>query len=429
MKLAAVVTVFLEHEGRIALFRRSASVSTYQGCWAGVSGYLEGEPVEHFKVELAEETGLNPYEYRLLRAAKPIEVADGERLWLVHPFLCRLLVEPGRIVLDREHDAVGWFEPAEIGNLQTVPGLYEAWHAVSAVSAHERLEAVCAELAQDRHAGAHELARRALEFLAAEVEISNAASCEVLLADLGHQIARLSRLRPSMAAIATSLALVRRALERESVLSRATAGALIGAELEDLKAAPSRAAGHLQALIAPGSRVLLHSYSSSVTAALPLLKELNCSVVVSEARPGLEGRRTAAAAAAMGLDVTLVSDAAVASLTDEIDLALFGSDSLLPDGSVINKAGTALFAAWLESAGRPVYFLAERRKLSLSAAAVLEVHESAELWDAPPDGLKVLNCYFDRTPARLIAAIVLEDGPVEPYQIRRLAEEILHTGA
>lgn len=429
MKQAAVVTVFLEHLGRIALFKRSASVSTYQGFWAGVSGYLEGEPAEHFKVELAEETGLNPYEYQLLRAARPIEVVDGERFWLVHPFLCRLLVDPDRIVLDREHDEVVWFDPKQIRDLKTVPGLDEAWHAVSAAPARERLEAVCADLAQDRHAGAHELARRALDFLAAETECSNAASGEVLLADLADQIARLSRLRPSMAAIATSLALVRRALERESGLSRATAQALIAAEIEELEAAPGRAAGHLRPLIAPGSRILLHSCGSSVTAALPLLKELNCSVVVSEARPGLEGRRTAAAAAGLGLDVTMVVDAATAGVTDEFDLALFGCDSLLPDGSVINKAGSALFAAWLNSAGRPVYFLAEKRKLSLNEAPELEEFAGEEIWAAPPAGLKLRNLYFDRTPARLIAAIVLEDGLVEPYQIRRLAEEILHTGA
>jgi len=429
LKQSAVVTVFLEHQGRVALFRRSTSVSTYQGRLAGISGYLEGEPGEHFVVELAEETGLNPYEYRLLRAAQPIEVIDGERLWQVHPFLCRLLVEPERIVLDRENDAVHWVEPNQIRSWETVPGLFEAWRAVSEIPARERLAAFSESLAQDRASGAHELACRALEFLAAEVELANAASGEMLLADLTEQITGLNGVRPSMAAIATSLALVSRSLKRAVDLNRAAAARLIAAELAELKAAPLQAASQLRTLISPASRVLLHSFSSGVSAALPLLKALGCTVVVAEARPGLEGRRTAALAADLGLDTTLVADTAVGALAAELDLALFGADSLLPDGSVINKAGTALFAASLKNAGRPVYFLAEKRKLSLDEEPVLEEQAAAELWDDPPAGLRLRNLYFDRTPARLITAIVMEDGLAEPYQIRRLAEELLPMGA
>ncbi|ELK44964.1 translation initiation factor aIF-2B subunit alpha, partial [Haloferax sp. BAB-2207] len=39
-----VVTVFLRHDGRVLLTRRSDAVGTYQGRWAGVSGYVEGDP-------------------------------------------------------------------------------------------------------------------------------------------------------------------------------------------------------------------------------------------------------------------------------------------------------------------------------------------------------------------------------------------------
>ncbi|MCL0057688.1 hypothetical protein M1N05_01270 [Dehalococcoidales bacterium] len=36
-----VVTCFLESDGEILILRRSAQVSSYQGRWAGVSGYIE----------------------------------------------------------------------------------------------------------------------------------------------------------------------------------------------------------------------------------------------------------------------------------------------------------------------------------------------------------------------------------------------------
>jgi len=76
MKQTSVVTVFLCHKGKICLVRRSSDVKTHKGRWSGISGYLEGEPSEHFMVELQEETSLTPYEYTLIRQAKPVLVPD-----------------------------------------------------------------------------------------------------------------------------------------------------------------------------------------------------------------------------------------------------------------------------------------------------------------------------------------------------------------
>ena len=39
-----VVTCFLMHQGKLLVLRRSAKVRTYQGKWAGVSGYIEDIP-------------------------------------------------------------------------------------------------------------------------------------------------------------------------------------------------------------------------------------------------------------------------------------------------------------------------------------------------------------------------------------------------
>jgi len=36
-----VVTSFLEYDNKILILRRSQAVGTYQGKWAGVSGYIE----------------------------------------------------------------------------------------------------------------------------------------------------------------------------------------------------------------------------------------------------------------------------------------------------------------------------------------------------------------------------------------------------
>ena len=86
--------------------------------------------------------------------------------------------------------------------------------------------------------------------------------------------------------------------------------------------------------------------------------------------------------------------------------------------------------ACLKSADRPVYFLAEKRKLLLGDVdSAYETHAPAEVWGAAPKNLKLLNNYFDRTPARCSSGMVLASGvATSAYQIRRLAAEIPHRG-
>ena len=126
-----VVTVFLRHGGKILLLRRSARVGTYRGKWAGVSGYLEGEPLAQAWAELREETGLGPGDLDSLREGPPLDVDDARaRLaWRVHPFLAEVK-DPARIRLDWEHVEMRWVSPGEMPSPETVPGLGEALRRV-----------------------------------------------------------------------------------------------------------------------------------------------------------------------------------------------------------------------------------------------------------------------------------------------------------
>jgi len=54
-----VVTCFLESDGEILILRRSRQVGSYQGKWAGVSGFIETTADEQALVEIEEETGLS----------------------------------------------------------------------------------------------------------------------------------------------------------------------------------------------------------------------------------------------------------------------------------------------------------------------------------------------------------------------------------
>jgi 8-oxo-dGTP diphosphatase len=121
-----VVTCFLESEGEILILRRSGQVGSYQGRWAGVSGYIEATADEQALTEIEEETSLSREEVELIRRGTPLTVEDKELgvRWIVHPFLFHIK-DKNKIKIDWEHKEARWIAPKDIANYQTVPRLKE----------------------------------------------------------------------------------------------------------------------------------------------------------------------------------------------------------------------------------------------------------------------------------------------------------------
>ena len=127
-----VVTAFVTRGDELLVLRRSERVRTYCGRWAAVSGYLEAaDPEAQARAELAEELGLGAADVALLARGEPLEIDDGGELrWRVHPF--RFGLAAGAVPrLDWEHAESRWVAPAQLEELETVPGLAAAWRAVS----------------------------------------------------------------------------------------------------------------------------------------------------------------------------------------------------------------------------------------------------------------------------------------------------------
>jgi len=131
LKTREVVTCFLQSGDKILLLKRSDRVGSYQGRWAGVSGYIETNPDEQAFKEIREETGLEEDDIALIRKSHPIEIIDRElrTRWRVFPYLFRIK-NPGKINIDWEHKEIKWIAPEEIDQYQTVPKLKEALHSV-----------------------------------------------------------------------------------------------------------------------------------------------------------------------------------------------------------------------------------------------------------------------------------------------------------
>lgn len=117
------------------LAQRSSRVSTFAGCWAGISGYVESdEPLHRALVEVKEECGVERSKLTLVRVGQPLLATDPAtgREFLVHPFLFRV-ADPQAVRRDWEATRFEWVEVEELLSRRrqpAVPQLYEAFAAV-----------------------------------------------------------------------------------------------------------------------------------------------------------------------------------------------------------------------------------------------------------------------------------------------------------
>src|SRR6266702_8063644 len=137
-----VVTSFLKRtdagEPRILIVRRSQRVGSYQGHWAGISGFIEPGVTaeEQAYTEIREETGLQKEQVRMLKRGAVVEHVDPAlgRHFYVHPFLFNVLT-PDAIQTDWEATEMRWISPSHLKDYETVPKLPEAYE--SAVNGEE----------------------------------------------------------------------------------------------------------------------------------------------------------------------------------------------------------------------------------------------------------------------------------------------------
>ena len=122
---ADVVTVILQHSGKILILKRSGKVRTMKFLWAGISGYMEKEtPLKRALNEIREETGLTKESVKLAVAGHTTEVVEPGKpgvTWIVHPFLFD--ANTFLISIDWEHEEYKWIEPKDIDKYMSVPGL------------------------------------------------------------------------------------------------------------------------------------------------------------------------------------------------------------------------------------------------------------------------------------------------------------------
>jgi translation initiation factor 2B subunit (eIF-2B alpha/beta/delta family) len=426
-----VVACFLRAGATLLLRRRSDAARSHPGRWDAVSGTVdpadgaERPPLTAAHAAITAQTGLDASDVSLRRRGDRYEVrdADSDVVWRVHPFL----FDAGTRPADNSAETADteWVPAPRILRRDTVPQLWTAYDRV-----RPRVDTV----RTDSESGSGAVSATALRVLRDEAALATAGrthpdeqrECRGSDWEALTALAReLRDARPSMAAVGNRINRV--CVEAESAR---TAAAIETAAQERLRAAlaADREAATTLAERLP-ARVATLSRSGTVRQALAAA--VLEAVLVAESRPGAEG--TAVAAALAGAEdalagdslpaVTLTSDAAFAHQLAawEADALLVGADRVLPDGRVVNKAGTRA-AALAAPSECPVFVVAARAKIAPDHTVDLEPRPADELYDGPAP-VEVANPTFDVTPAAAVDAVVTEDGPLSPPEIQSIAAE------
>jgi methylthioribose-1-phosphate isomerase len=162
----------------------------------------------------------------------------------------------------------------------------------------------------------------------------------------------------------------------------------------------------------------------------------NVRVFADETRPWLQGARlTAWELMKDGIPVTLISDNMAGFFMNrgEITCCVVGADRIAANGDTANKIGTYTVAVLARENNIPFYVAApvSTLDLTLSDGSKIPIEErpAGEVTHIKgvaiaPEGVTVRNPSFDVTPARLITAIITENGIVrDDYRagLRRIA--------
>lgn len=163
--------------------------------------------------------------------------------------------------------------------------------------------------------------------------------------------------------------------------------------------------------------LMLISYSSTIMDLLAQYNKNNLVIYILESRPLLEGHRVAQILSNK-FECHLIIDAAMGKFIEKVDFILIGVDSILKDGSIINKIGTYPLAVLAQSTKVGVYAICDSFKYNLMSHYGLNVEieekPTEQVYNKEIDNklLNIHNFYFDITPPKFIEGVISEFGIV-----------------
>lgn len=172
--------------------------------------------------------------------------------------------------------------------------------------------------------------------------------------------------------------------------------------------------------IKSGMCIFTHCHSSTVTAILKLAKDRGkvFTVYNTETRPLFQGRKTAKELSDHGITVKHMIDSAARIGLKKSDIAFIGSDAVTSEGRVINKIGSEMFSEIARRYDVPFYSCANSWKLDPHSVfgfdEPIEERATEEVWEKPPEHVKILNPAFEIIRSDLVTGIISEIGVFTP---------------
>lgn len=289
----------------------------------------------------------------------------------------------------------------------------------------ESIEQRIAIICNDRDHGSRWLVRETINVL---YDLANAipAAPDEGMQRLHTCAQQLAQCRPAMAALTGAVSRILNVSGGSDAIAQAAVQLL-----DEYEHAPERITTFARSLLT--GTLLTHSMSGTILDVLIACRAQIEQVIVLEGRPRYEGRNMARLLAEQNVAVTLITDAEADIFLPRCQAVVVGADTVLANGDVLNKAGTALLAWAAHGHKVPFYVLCETLKISprvwSGEAAQLEEKEAEEVLEQPLKGVTVRNFYFDHTPAPLVTRIITDHGMMGRREIKKVALALKKVGA
>lgn len=273
----------------------------------------------------------------------------------------------------------------------------------------------------DKSSGATELSINTLHYLityANSLNTHTPIECKTKLLFLA---SKLMRVRPSMAPLQNILAQwINKFTDltmHSGINMAAEVQKLCDAMIADIKNRQKMLTKHATSGLEHCNTIMTISRSSAVTEVLKQLPQRPLHIIVCESRPGYEGRVLAIELAENQICVDYIIDAAISNHIDRADAVLVGADTILADGSVVNKCGTSLLAIAAKYFCIPFYVVADTNKYSGLHKDEIRLEEmpTPELAAPVSQWIYPHNIYFDITDSELVDGYFTERGKRRVY--------------
>lgn len=172
---------------------------------------------------------------------------------------------------------------------------------------------------------------------------------------------------------------------------------------------------NLMKILMNAQSIMTISYSTTILDAFKQLatNTIDKRVYVLESRPKREGIVLAKRLAELGFKVRLIADAAAGYYAKDADMIVIGADTILPDGSILNKIGSFQLALIAKYYQKPFVVAASTNKFATTAPENLKElitdKPTEEIYESTLEKLTVKNIYFELIPRELVTIFVSDE--------------------